>query len=304
FTWDDFQLKVFTHLCQSHGHSNKVFAAAHNSHQLVWVASISGSKKYDKKVKFQIQAYPVFLDFASATYLLYPNKVLFKLVMLQPWGPGQGSIQVRHSSTPSFSSSHRSHCDIWYSWQTPLPFGWPSNRRPTQRPSSNGNTSKTNLGLNLLNTSRVWAHSMSGHHSLNLVAAKKSLVTTGRRPVGTHSSLGSILATALPATINTSISVSQAQTLIVQPGLGLIPPAISEATTDWSPLGPESKELEAIGLKKYSEIAHIDAEDQATQHQLKRHRIQHWMFFHQSTEYNLAVLGFPLGVCCLLCEGV
>ncbi|KAI9614244.1 hypothetical protein KEM48_009203 [Puccinia striiformis f. sp. tritici PST-130] len=124
--------------------------------------------------------------------------------MLQPWGPGQGSIQVRHSSTPSFSSSHRSHCDIWYSWQTPLPFGWPSNRRPTQRPSSNGNTSKTNLGLNLLNTSRVWAHSMSGHHSLNLVAAKKSLVTTGRRPVGTHSSLGSILATALPATINTS----------------------------------------------------------------------------------------------------
>ncbi|POW16611.1 hypothetical protein PSTT_01116 [Puccinia striiformis] len=100
------------------------------------------------------------------------------------------------------------------------------------------------------------------------------------------------------------VSVSQAQTLIVQPGLGLIPPAISEATTDWSPLGPESKELEAIGLKKYSEIAHIDAEDQATQHQLKRHRIQHWMFFHQSTEYNLAVLGFPLGVCCLLCEGV
>ncbi|KAI7933841.1 hypothetical protein MJO29_016679 [Puccinia striiformis f. sp. tritici] len=75
FTWDDFQLKAFAHLRQSHGRLNEVFAAAHDSHQLVWFASISGSEKYNEKVKFPIKAHPDFLDFASTAYLMYPNKM-------------------------------------------------------------------------------------------------------------------------------------------------------------------------------------------------------------------------------------
>ncbi|KAH9466751.1 hypothetical protein Pst134EB_001802 [Puccinia striiformis f. sp. tritici] len=154
FTWDDFQLKAFAHLRQSHGRLNEVFAAAHDSHQLVWFASISGSEKYNEKVKFPIKAHPDFLDFASTAYLMYPNKVLFKLVMLQPWGPGQGRVQM---------------------FPPPITLAVMSGTLGKRRGPP--------VGLQTGARPRVWAHSTSGYHSLALEAAAQSLVTNKHTPV-------------------------------------------------------------------------------------------------------------------------
>jgi hypothetical protein len=60
-----------------------------------WQAFISGNVKYSNKSKFVICGNIDFLDFAAQAYEEYPNRVLFKLVMLPPnsvkAGPGSVS---------------------------------------------------------------------------------------------------------------------------------------------------------------------------------------------------------------------
>ncbi|KAI9610271.1 hypothetical protein KEM48_002597 [Puccinia striiformis f. sp. tritici PST-130] len=69
-------------------------------------------------------------------------------------------------------------------------------------------------------------------------------------------------------------------------------------------MGPASHHLELVELETYLWMAHIEPDDHATRERLRANGITHWTFFRRSSEEELTQLGFPLGICRLLCEGV
>ncbi|KAA1066418.1 hypothetical protein PGT21_030172 [Puccinia graminis f. sp. tritici] len=84
-TWSHFQGLAIQHL----GHEApmaRLLGGAHNAGALLWQAFILGNVQFSQKNKTVIRGPQEFREFADQAYHEFPNRVTFKIVMLQPPG--------------------------------------------------------------------------------------------------------------------------------------------------------------------------------------------------------------------------
>ncbi|KAA1119255.1 hypothetical protein PGT21_019083 [Puccinia graminis f. sp. tritici] len=272
-TWSHFQGLAIQHLGQHQPPMARLLGAAHNNGALLWQAFILGNVQFSQKNKTIIHGPKEFRVFADQAYHEFPNRVSFKILMLEP--PGNVVAKGAKESTDNDKA----------------PAG--KNDGVTKAPAARTRIRPTKS-------------------KRGLIAEDGSAAVGSTSAMSNHVVEGETVPSDRPAKhakkVKTPVGHDTDEIEVIR-----VPSAVPPATTPLPnshsgvnrvPLGPESPQLEAVDMETYLMVSHISPTDQATRRRLRTHGIIHWTFFRATSEAELLDLGFTLGIACLLCEGV
>jgi hypothetical protein len=92
-TWSHFQGLAIQHQPPM----ARLLGGAHNTGALVWQAFIMGNVQFSQKNKLVIRGPQEFREFANQAYHEFPNRVTFKILMVDPGNVAAKGPKVRHS---------------------------------------------------------------------------------------------------------------------------------------------------------------------------------------------------------------
>ncbi|KAA1068427.1 hypothetical protein PGT21_025348 [Puccinia graminis f. sp. tritici] len=287
-TWKHFQALAINHLGQHQPALAGVLSAAKDVGALHWLPSISGHDQFGESnmKKNEIRGHLDFLAFATEAYDVFPNKVVFKVVMLGPMPVNQAHPQPKKTS-----GLHA-----------------PADGVDMNEANKAGAQGKVILDTNQPKL-RPWGEQEEPARTSLLRAPKRTISSTGDRS-GKHAKMGPNTPEEAPTAraADDPFEIEVIQRPFPSRPVRNAPTARAHqnanAVAFRSPLGPAGPKLEAVDMETYLTVAHIDASDHATRRRLNDHGIVHWSFFRRATEEELLTLGFPIGTARLLCEGV
>ncbi|KAI9605531.1 hypothetical protein KEM48_002150 [Puccinia striiformis f. sp. tritici PST-130] len=281
--WRFIQLDVIDHIGTLQRSIMDPLHEATTLGQIRWMVAIEDHPKFIADSYITIKNHVDFLKFVLEAHDAYPSRILLKLVMTPPEAISNAIIA---------SVSHPNRLAMLAHWERLLRLRSAQLNRPAAWDHVNifGNNGTSSSSCNSpvsCSSSSQPVESTDSQHG-----------TPDRHPQ--HPGSPSTKWSPRPAPddeIEIIEDPHRGRRARIDP-LGVANPLHPPA------MGPASHHLELVELETYLWMAHIEPDDHATRERLRANGITHWTFFRRSSEEELTQLGFPLGICRLLCEGV
>ncbi|KAI7952706.1 hypothetical protein MJO29_008337 [Puccinia striiformis f. sp. tritici] len=282
--WRFIQLDVIDHIGTLQRSIMDPLHEATTLGQIRWMVAIEDHPKFIADSYITIKNHVDFLKFVLEAHDAYPSRILLKLVMTPPEAISNAIIA---SVSPSKSAGNAWHIGNGFLGSGLSPTKSAGRSRDHVNIFGNNGTSSSSCNspaaLAPANQSSLLTHSMA--HLIDTHNTPVAPAPNGRRRPAPDDEIEIIE------------DPHRGRRARIDP-LGVANPLHPPA------MGPASHHLELVELETYLWMAHIEPDDHATRERLRANGITHWTFFRRSSEEELTQLGFPLGICRLLCEGV